>query len=180
MPRFSRALRSESGMTIVELMVAAMICVVGLLATVAVLDQSRKVGDEAEARETIAHQADRELERLIGLSWATLAHPVPGPAGPTGTAPDPASYVVSTTPRTYRFDRKDESRAETLVVLAGGLVANVATDFTDGQNRLSGKVHRYVTEVNPQTRRVTVAVTADPPADVPPVYLSTLVTDPRP
>ena len=179
MQPFSSSLRSESGMTIVELMVAAMICVVGLLSTVAVLDQSRKVGDEAEARETVAHQADRELERLLGLSWATLGHTGTGPA-PTGTAPDPGSYVSASTPRSFRFDRKNEARAEWLVVLPGGVVENAPTDFTDNQDRLSGKVHRYVTEVNTQTRRVTVAVTADPPANVPPVYLSTLVTDPRP
>jgi hypothetical protein len=67
-----------------------------------------------------------------------------------------------------------------MVVAPGGLVASSPTDFTDNQSRLSGRVHRYVTEVNPQTRRVTVAVTANAPATVPPLYLSTLVTDPRP
>ena len=175
MQRFSRALRSESGMTMVELMIAAMICVVGLLATVAVLDQSRKVGNDAEAREIISHQADRELERVISLSWPTLAHATLPAA--TGTVPDPGAYVSGAT---YKFDRKDENRAEPMVVAAAGLVASSPTDFTDNQSRLSGTVHRFVTEVNPQTRRVTVAVTANKPATVPPVYLSTLVTDPRP
>lgn len=178
MRRLTRALRDESGMTMIELMIAAMICVVGLLSTVAVLDQSRRVGDDAEARETIAHQAEREIEQIMSLDWANVGHPPGGLPVTAGTAPNPASYVNGTE---YHFDRKDPARKELLVSVPAGSVPGPPTTWVDNQSRLEGTVHRFVTDVGGgQTRRVTVVVTADPPATVPPVYLSTLVTDPRP
>ena len=179
MQRLARAIRREDGMTIIELMVAMMICVVGLLSTLAVLDQSRQVGDKAEAREAMAHHAERELEQIIGLSWARLGHPTMPAAA--GAPPNPQSYVNA---GRYSFDRRS-GRNEALVVIPAvpgpvGLVPSSSTEWIDNQSRMKGDVYRFVTDAGQYARRVTVVVTVDPPATAPPLYMSTLVTDPRP
>jgi type II secretory pathway pseudopilin PulG len=177
-----RRLRCERGMTIVELAIAMLICMVGLLATLVVLDRSREVNVTAEARQTAAHVAEGALERILlsAPEFDTLAHAQLPAAGAAGT---PAQFVTGAN---YTFDQDATPRSEPLQVAPGpapaplGVVAHDPTDWIDktGQSRLRGQVYRFITRPDNNTRRVTVVVTTRAPAGVPPILISTLVTRP--
>lgn len=175
--RFIRRLRDERGMTMIELMVAATICAVGTIATIGVIDHSRRTAVKSEKREAMAHQAEREMERLMELPWANLAHS----AQPAAEASGPASYVQGAN---FAYDRSNAGATEQLVVsAANGQVPAVSNEWNDAQTRLSGQVHRFITRVDSEglgtnTRRITVVVTAnglDNPADV---LMSSIKTTP--
>src|SRR3712207_3125931 len=119
MSRAGDALRDERGMTIVELMVAMLICVVGIMATVALVDRSRAVSTKAEAREMAAHHADRELEEIMAMPWDQIAHNPTAPADTGAANPaDPGSYVDGTN---YQWDQDGSPLgAEPMKVLPGG------------------------------------------------------------
>jgi prepilin-type N-terminal cleavage/methylation domain-containing protein len=177
--RFIRRLREERGMTMIELMVAATICAVGTMATIGVIDHSRSLGVKSEKRDAMAHQAEREMERLLELPWDNLAHSdEPVPSAEEG---NPASYVQGTN---YAYDRQNPGAVEPLVVSeANGEVPPESDEWTDEQTRISGRVYRYVTQVDSDglgtnTRRITVVVTVggvEKPADV---LLSSIKTIP--
>jgi prepilin-type N-terminal cleavage/methylation domain-containing protein len=172
--------RDERGFSLIELMVAMVICAIGIMSTVVVLDMARSAGDESEAREVLAHHAELELERAMALDWSVLGHPST-PARST-TEGHPASYVTTDSPARYRFDRTDSSRSEVLHVITGatpGAVSASGTQWNDAQSRLSGWVYRYVTRPNDRTRRIVVVATADAPSTADPVLVSSLVTNPQ-
>lgn len=179
--------RDEGGFSLIELMVAMVICVVGVMSTLVVLDTSRTISDRSEAREVVAFHAERELERIVAFPWNRLMHrTMPAPAPGT-----PAADINAAT-GAYRFEKGSPARWEPLrvstspsTVPAGQFAAEaVNSDWVDPQTRLRGKVWRFITwdetDLQQWTRRVTVVATIDAPSDVPPVLLSTIVTDPRP
>ena len=166
---FTRRLREERGMTMIELMVAAMICAVGIAATIGVIDNSRVVSVKSEKRETMAAQAQRELEKLQELPWENLAHTVlpgssPYPGTPTGT--------------NFAWDRKNTGASEQLYVNAQGTVTPNNYDWDDAQTRFKGKVYRYITWIDAQSRRITVVVTIDGENSPAPLLLSSIKTRP--
>lgn len=177
----------ESGFSLIELMVAMVICVVGVMSTLVVLDTSRTISDRSEAREVVAFHAERELERIVAFPWNRLMHR----SMPVASAGTPAADIDTVT-QAYRFDKTPPGRSEPLkistnptAVPAGQFAAEtVSSDWIDPQTRLKGKVWRFITfdatDLQGWTRRVTVVATIDAPSDVPPVLLSTIVTDPRP
>ncbi len=185
MRRARSLLAAEGGFTLVELVVAMTILAVGVMATIGVVDRSRELGNRNEAREAIAVQAERELERIIALPYNRIGHrTIPG-AGTPGT---PAAFISS---GQYQFDQDATPRSEPLRTAAGAPVgqaaveSSITADWTDNQNRLTGKVWRFITQPSgePNLRRVTVVATADVKAGkepAPPVLVSTIVTDPRP
>ena len=173
--RVCERLRREGGMTIIELLVSATICAVGIAATIGLMDNSREASIKSERREAMTHQAERELERLMALPWLNLQHS----ALPTATASpagNPSTYISGTS---YRYDRKDSSATETLVFSpANGQVSATYSSWDDAQSRITGRTYRYVTRVDSNARRVTVVVTADG-ANVPaPVLMSSIKTSP--
>ena len=172
---WAERLRREDGMTIIELLVSAVICAVGIAATIGLMDNSRELSVKSEQRDVMAHHAERELERLMELPWLNLQHSSL-PAATASPAGNPSTYISGTS---YRYDRKQPAAAEPLVFsLANGQVSPTRTPWDDGQGRLKGDVYRYVTRVDANARRVTVIVTADG-ADVPaPVLLSSINTRP--
>ncbi len=172
---FIERLRREDGMTIIELLVSAVICAIGIAATIGLMDHSRQLSVKTEQRQAMAHQGERELERLMELPWLSLQHTALPTASPT-PAGNPSTYIQGTS---YRYDRKDSSAAETLAYsLANGQVPTSYTEWNDDQARIKGRVYRYVTTVDANARRVTVIVTADG-ANVPPaLLLSSIKTKP--
>ena len=175
MRSISERLRRESGMTIIELMVSATICAVGIAATIGLMDNSREASVKAERRDAMAHQAEREVERLMALPWLQLQHtqlPTPAPA----PANNPSTYITGTS---YRYDRRNPAATEPLVYsLTNGQVSHTYSTWDDAQTRLTGRVYRYVTRVDANARRVTVIVTsngANPPA---PLLMSSIKTRP--
>ena len=172
---FIERLRREDGMTIIELLVSAVICAVGIAATIGLMDHSRELSVKTERREAMAHQGQRELERLMELPWLNLQHSAP-PTASASPAGNPSTYISGTS---YRYDRKDPAAAETLVYsLANGQVPPSYTTWDDDQARMKGRVYRYVTTADANARRVTVVVTADGANVPPPLLLSSIKTKP--
>lgn len=177
--RFIRRLRDERGMTMIELMVAATICAVGTIATIGVIDHSRSVAIKSEKRAAMAHQGEREMEKLMELPWDNLAHSAnPQPSAVEG---NPASYVNGSN---YAYDRSNPAATEPLVVsLQNGQVPAGSDEWSDEQTRISGRVYRFITRVDSDglgtnTRRITVVVTADGLERPAHVLLSSIKTTP--
>jgi Tfp pilus assembly protein PilV len=173
---FIEKLRREGGMTMIELLVSAAICAVGIAATIGLMDNSRQMSVKSERRDVMAHQAQRELERLIALPWLNLQHSSL-PTAQATPAGNPSTYISGTA---YKYDRKNPTATEPLVFsLANGQVAPSFSTWNDAQTRLSGRVYRYITRIDSNARRVTVIVTANG-ADVPaPLLLSSIKTKPE-
>lgn len=171
---FTDRLRDERGMTLIELMMAALICAVGIMATIAVLDTSREVSVKSEHREAMAHQAEREIERLMELPWAEFAHTAAPASSPTPG--HPASYVNG---NSYAFDRNTPSATEPFAIETTGLVAAAGSAWTDNQTRLGGNVFRFVTQVNTNARRITVVVTGNGAKAPAHVLVSSIKTRPN-
>ena len=171
--RFIDRIRCERGMTLMELLVSATICAVGVMATIAVFDTSREVSVKAELREQMSHQAQRELERVMEFPYSEFAHTTAPLSSPT--AGNPANYVSGST---YRYDRKVPTASEPFAIDAAGLVPSTSTTWQDGQLRLSGRVYRFVTQVSTNARRVTIVVTGDGVKAPTPVLLSSIKTTP--
>ena len=169
--RFIDRLRDERGMTMIELMVASVICAVGIMATIGVIDNSRDISVKSEKRETMSHQAQRELEKVMELPWVNLAHV-------TGVAPTSSPWAGTPSGVNFAYDRNDTSKTEQLVTTASGEVTPNNHTWSDNQSRLSGRVYRFVTQIDANSRRVTVVVTADGANAPAPVLLSSIKTTP--
>src|SRR5918998_4834947 len=95
-----RCLAAEDGFTLFELLVAITLLAVGLIALVGTFDGSRDLVSVAEKTEVASHRAERELERILSMSYASVAHPST-PLASTDSA-DPASYVNG---GNYQYDQ---------------------------------------------------------------------------
>lgn len=67
------SLRDEAGLTIVEVLVAAVVLVLGSAATFGILGAATKNAQRAKATQVALHLAQEELERLHGLPYESLA-----------------------------------------------------------------------------------------------------------
>ena len=180
-------------MSLGDVLIAMVIGLVGLLATVASIDGSRGLVDTSEYRTAAAHIGQKEIERIQSLEYGSVLLDS-APATSTN-AFDPGYHVTAGSPPTYRWDQGTGGSAATeqLAVAAGNVctpgpcLSAAPTAWSDG--RLSGKLHRYVTWVDDAAcgaacpgdtdfKRVTIAVTEDHDAKRPPVLVSTIVSDP--
>lgn len=66
-------MRREDGFTIVEVLVATIILLAGILTTLTVLDSSRRLTTVAEHQTTLAQRAQAELERVLSLPYNQVA-----------------------------------------------------------------------------------------------------------
>jgi prepilin-type N-terminal cleavage/methylation domain-containing protein len=189
-----RELAAEDGFTLIELMIASLIMVVGLLALVSGLDHSRKLVTQSEKVEAATHQAERAVERILSMRYDQVS--LTATPAESESQADPRFWVTGST---YQWDQNSTGSAafETLCVTrcpaeAATVVGTVvgAEEWHDPASRLHGWVHRFVTEVpdlcsaagcpgNQPAKRVTVGVTVDgnDPLDKP-VMVSTLMVDP--
>jgi prepilin-type N-terminal cleavage/methylation domain-containing protein len=194
MHRRARELAAEDGFTLIELMIASLIMVVGLLALVSGLDHSRELVTRSEKVESATHQAERAVERILAMRYDQVA--LTTTPSDSESQADPRFWVSGST---YQWDRGSSGTAafETLCVTrcpaeAAGVTGTIvgAEEWEDPGSRLSGWIHRFVTEVpdlceaagcpgNQPAKRVTVGVTVDgnDPLEKP-VFISTLMVDP--
>jgi prepilin-type N-terminal cleavage/methylation domain-containing protein len=191
-PRLARgrcAPAGEDGFTLVELLMAITVTAVGLMALVTGFDHSRELVSVAEKTEVASHRAERQLERILAMPYASVAHPST-PAGSTDSA-SPAFYVNG---GTYRWDQGSTvPPSETLAVDAVNGSETLSaplnpSTWTDSETRLSGEVHSFVTwtgafcttaDRSRCAKRVTVAVTVGGPRPLGrPVLISTVMTNP--
>lgn len=83
-------LRAEDGITLIEVLVAMLVLTVGIISLIQTFDSSRKLTLVAERRASIAHLAQREIERLESVPYSELA-----------LATAPAHSTESTNPDYY-------------------------------------------------------------------------------
>ena len=152
-------------MTLVEVLIAATLMAVGVIAMVGVFDSSRGLVTTSEKNDVTAHQGEAALERVLALDYKGIALTTTPSHSSSSTDPD---YYVQPD-GTYQWDQSTSPRPADPVVVDGthGAVAHIST-WNDGQSRLSGSIYRYVTWVDdpniPGTqdaKRVTIAVTVN-------------------
>jgi prepilin-type N-terminal cleavage/methylation domain-containing protein len=187
-----RLRRDEGGMTLIELLIAAAVMAVGVLALMGTFDGSRQLVGTSEKNDVAAHQGETELERIIAMGYRNVALTAAPSHSASQTNPD--FYVNG---GTYQWDQSAAPQpVENLWIdPASGLIAHTST-WNDGQSRLSGSLYDYVTLVpdpnatdpnNADARkhpakRVTVAVTVNNNGAgglKKPVLVSAIVIDPH-
>jgi prepilin-type N-terminal cleavage/methylation domain-containing protein len=158
-------MRREEGFTLIEVLAAMAVLVIGILSTFMAVNASRKLTLVAERQTSMQHRAEQELERVKALpynevaltgtssSWSTNASDYTYVNNPAGTCPGaPAGSAP-----TYQPDHSQggSSATESLAIngctyaingssttLGGGVVAP-ATSWSDG--RFSGSIYDFVT-----------------------------------
>ncbi len=194
----------QDGFTVIEVLVAALVLTVGIIALVGTFDPARRLGTNAEFRQVASAKAEQELDRIRSLPWNQIALSVQPTMNAGATKADPTYYISSSCPVTtapisnspcYQWDWNNAGSREVMDVDAtnGDATANpqswtTTISTSNGSVRLSGKTYRFITWANDTEctnatcgaandyRRVTVAVTVKG-MDTP-VEMSTLVTDP--
>jgi len=143
----SSGLDSQAGMTLVEVIVAALVLALGAAATFGVLTSASKNAQRAKATQVALNRAQLEMETLRSLSNKELA---------MTDVPNQVSNPLSPNYRvlngTYALVREPIGSYANMVVnggslygggfIQGGVVAPGPTSFTSGD--VSGKVYRYV------------------------------------
>jgi prepilin-type N-terminal cleavage/methylation domain-containing protein len=153
----ARAARGEAGFTLIELMAAAVVLAIGIMALTSILISSRQLVNDSERRAAASHIAEDEVEDVLSMPYDDIA--LTSLPTSSSDAFDPDFYVNGST---YRPDHSTGGSTAYEGLLDGGTL-EPSTEWTDG--RLSGEIHRYVTEtdVGPAdpVKRVTIAVTVD-------------------
>jgi type II secretory pathway pseudopilin PulG len=138
--------RDQSGMTIVELLVTAILLVLGALAIFQALEAASRNGYRSEQRQVALDRAQRELEAIRSLPYKEVAMT----AVPTASADqnDPRSRVSGTT---FDLNRSGGAPAQMVVnggaldtggTVTGGVVAPGPEHFTSGD--VGGNIYRFV------------------------------------
>ena len=188
-----RLRRDEGGMTLIELLIAAAVMAVGVIALMGTFDGSRQLVGTSEKNDVAAHQGETELERILAMDYKNVA--LTAAPSHSGSQTNPDSYVNAD--GTYQWDQSASPKpAENLWVDAtNGSIGHVKS-WNDGQSRLSGSIYDYVTLVpdpaatDPNNadakkhpaKRVTIAVTVNnngPAGLKKPVIVSAIVIDPQ-
>ncbi|HEU5253317.1 MAG TPA: hypothetical protein VFU16_08350 [Solirubrobacterales bacterium] len=139
--------RSEEGLTIVEVVVAALVLALAAMATFGVLTAATKNAQRAEASQVALNKAQSELEALRSLEDSQLALTAAPPHSSSELSPN---FRVSG--GTFATVRQPVGSYANLVVnggseyggdvIEGGIVSPGPTSFTSGD--VKGKVYRYV------------------------------------
>ena len=173
-------------MTVVEMLVAAALMVVGVIALLTTFEGSRDLVNTSEKNGIAAHRGQLEIEKALSLGYKNIG--LTSTPAHSGSTSDPDYYVNSG--GTYQWDQSPSPQpADPMVVDAtDGALAHVST-WSDGQSRLSGSVYRYVTWIDDphiagtqNAKRITIAVTVDQAAThgfKKPVLVSSIAIDPK-
>jgi Tfp pilus assembly protein PilV len=89
-------LQAQEGMSIIEVLIAAVVLTVGVLGMIAAFDSSRRLTLLSERRTAMAHRAQLEIERLQTYPYAQLAM-VSAPTH-SGETTNPDYYVNYSSP----------------------------------------------------------------------------------
>ncbi|HET9153597.1 MAG TPA: hypothetical protein VFN85_05735, partial [Solirubrobacterales bacterium] len=145
-----RGLGSEAGLTMIEVVVATLVLVIGSLATFNILRAATINAQRAKGTQVALDRAQQELEALRSLSNSELALTTTPPHSADALSPD---YRVNQTKETFALARNpsEEPSPPYLVVhngslygggfITGGVVVP-EEKFTSGD--VTGTVYRYV------------------------------------
>lgn len=191
---------ASDGMTLIELLVAVLVLVIGILSTFTVFDTSKGATHVSERLEGQNHVAQREVERIESLPYSQVG--LSGPPGTSTNSSNPDYYVsgLTTCPNfTWNQSAGAANATDSLIVngctyngqaYTAGAVSPVDTTTYPGYT-----VYDFITWVNDglcgpaggcvisdSYKRVTVEVTSSGPvrlAPTVPVMVSGIVADPH-
>jgi Tfp pilus assembly protein PilV len=153
--------RSEDGLSLIEVLIAALVLTVGILGLVGAFDSARKLTLLSERRSAMAHIAQLELERLQSYPYSQLAMASAPAHSSEKSSPD--YYVAEGAEPTYQYGTST-GETESLVVAAKECASTTETgcgwaaaapsarqcatavgacEWTSGQ--LSGRLYDFVT-----------------------------------
>lgn len=138
--RLQAAARDEAGLTLVEVMVAAIVLVLGAMATFGILSTATKNAQRAKASQAVLHLAQEEMERMRSLPYGRLA--ISNLPATSSNPLDPNSRVAG---GTFALRKTPVGEPEPLVVDAEGI--SPESPFSVGSPQgggVTGKVYRYV------------------------------------
>jgi type II secretory pathway pseudopilin PulG len=132
--------RDETGLTMIEVMVATIVLVMGAMATFGILVTATKNAQRAKASQTVLHLAQEEMERMRSLSYSQLA--ITEVPTVSSNPKNPNSRIVGST---FALQKSTLAEPEPLVVDPEGISPespfNVGSPEGGG---VSGTVYRYV------------------------------------
>jgi type II secretory pathway pseudopilin PulG len=134
------AARDETGLTMIEVMVATIVLVMGAMATFGILTVATKNAQRAKASQTVLHLAQEEMERMRSLPYGELEISSPEPSS---NPKDPNSRISAAT---FALQKSPLGEFEPLVIddaegLSPESPFNVGSPEGGG---VSGTVYRYV------------------------------------
>lgn len=180
-----RRIEREDGFSFVEVLIGAVILIVGIFAVIMSFDAVRRMSSNSEAQTVRAQVAEKDLQQIISRGYDAIGLN----STPThSTDPKNPNYYVNGS--TFQWDLSTSSRTETLCTTSTGCTGSIAPGPTSWSSAgASGNIYRFVTWVNDACtgacssttdfKRVTVMVTQnnqDGPEK--PLLVSTLVSDP--
>jgi prepilin-type N-terminal cleavage/methylation domain-containing protein len=194
------ALRDERGFTLVEILVAMFVLLVGLLATVGIFTSSKSMTLVSQRHEVAVHQAQREMEKLRALRYSQLG--LNSTAGPSPSSdPKHPNFRVQSgglfrategpPPVDEEFVLEDPDEPDLEYEVEPGPVPFSVGE--GGNSAVTGNIYRYVTWRNENcpvgvcdgsrnTKRLIVAVKIDPVRNLGPsnpIWVSSIATDPN-
>jgi type II secretory pathway pseudopilin PulG len=142
--------KQESGMTIVEVLVAALILTIAVMATFGVLSAATKNTERAKATQVALDRAQQEVEKLRTLTNEELALTTTPGSSTSDLSP---GYRVNASNATYALNRSPRGSYQPMVintvtslygggVVKGGVVNPGPISFSSGS--VHGWVYRYV------------------------------------
>lgn len=187
-------IKRDDGFTLVEILIAMLVLVIGVLAVLAAFNAVRRLGTNSESQTVRAQVAEKDMQQLLSQGYDALGLS----STPTHSSDpiNPTYYVTNGSPSRFQWDLTNTSRTEPLCTSStscGGSIATGPASWSSGGE--SGSIYRFITWVddpcdtnNPtycagtaDYKRVTVMVTQNNP-DGPqkPLLISELVSDPTP
>jgi prepilin-type N-terminal cleavage/methylation domain-containing protein len=186
-----RRVRSESGFTLIEVLLAVTLMAVGIAATVNVYGGSSRSALAAQRSGVASHQAQKELDRLSKLDYDTIGL-TSTPASSTNPL-DPGSRVSGTS-FTVRSGLTETFVLSTDTGQSDASISPTPTSFAVGVSgeTITGSIYRYVTwrdencasgicDGSQNTKRITVAIKLDAVGTLAarvPLFYSQLIPDP--
>jgi prepilin-type N-terminal cleavage/methylation domain-containing protein len=185
---------AEDGFTLIELMFALLVLLIGVFALVMGFDSSRKLSLVSERHATMAHVARREIERVQSIAYSQIAlnrilsSPAQSSPSHSTDSANPDYYVTTASPAALQWDRASPTSTETIVLdTAAGSVLPVQ-DWSEGN--LSGQIYDFVTwssdphcghgcPASQNYKRISVAVTMAGGLQPNPVWVSSVISDPN-
>jgi hypothetical protein len=171
-------LSRDDGLSIIEVIIAALLLVLGALATLGLVDTAHRQAYRAEQSQVISDRLQAEMEAIKRLEYTKVALT----SVPTHSSdPESPNYRVGNgPPATFALNKNGTSSAPLvgngIDGVTGGVVAPGPTAFSSGSlgngaaGDVNGQIYRYVTWINdpdcPETacpgtkdfKRVTIAI----------------------
>jgi Tfp pilus assembly protein PilV len=187
--RCAARLASEEGFTLIEVLVAAVLIVLGIFGAVSTFAHSRRATTSSERIVVMVHLAQSEAEKIASTTYANVgltAASQPSFAN-TGDNKDPLNYVTDSAPtHSYSYDWANKASTAEVFSTCTGTCTTFRSNWSDG--RFSGYIYRFITVVNDgctgcpgsDYKRISVVVTDGTTSPYPhqPMVYTTLMRDP--